>query len=85
MANINTFIPPGATSSYQANVNAPKQSLDQRFTNPLTINKRIKEARLQDDMKRKLQQEFAAMDLNNDGYITRNELHQYFVQIKVSK
>ena len=84
MANINIFIPPGATSSYQATKEQPKQALDQRFSNPLTINKRIKEARLHDDQRRKLMEEFAAMDLNNDGLITRDELHYYFEHVKVS-
>jgi len=33
-------------------------------------------------MKRQLMQEFAMIDVNQDGIITRPELHQYFKEVK---
>ena len=50
MANINVLIPPGATSSYAAQ--PVDQNVSTRLSNPNTIDKRIQEARLQDNMKR---------------------------------
>ena len=82
MANINVLIPPGATSSYAAH--PVDVNVSNRLSNPNTIDKRIQEARLQDNMKKQLVNEFAQIDTNQDGIITRPELHNYFIQVKVS-
>ena len=84
MANINVFIPPGSTSSYAAPVMDSHQNVAQRLSNPNTINKRITEARLQDDMRKKLKDEFDKIDLNQDGFVTKEELHDFFEREKVS-
>jgi len=47
----------------------------QRLSNPNSINKRIEEARLQDNMRKQLMAEFNIIDVNQDGSITRDELH----------
>jgi len=82
MANINTLIPPGATSSYGAPVVDSHMNIGQRLSNPNTINKRIEEKRMQDNMKRQLQSEFNIIDVNRDGQITRDELHNFFINEK---
>ena len=74
MANVNNFIPPGSTSSYQAPF-VDHQNVGQRLTNPNSINKRIEETRLQDNMRKQLISEFDIIDVNHDGSITRDELH----------
>ena len=48
MANINMLIPPGSTSSYAA---PAMENVAQRLSNPNTINERINEDRLQDQMR----------------------------------
>lgn len=70
MANINAFIPPGSTSAYAAPINDTHQNVEQRLSNPNTINKRILEDQLQHKMKEKLSAEFAQIDINQDGQVT---------------
>ena len=67
MANINTLIPPGSTSSYAAPIMDSHLNIGQRLSNPNTINRRIEEKRIQDNFKRKLQSEFRIIDVNRDG------------------
>ena len=74
MANINVFIPPGSTSSYSAPI-MDHQNVGARLTNPNTINNRVAEARLQDNMRKQLMDEFSKIDVNRDGQITKEELH----------
>lgn len=83
MSNINTLIPPGSTSSYGAPIVDSHMNIGQRLSNPNTINKRIEEKRMQDNMKRQLQNEFNIIDVNRDGQITRDELHNFFINEKV--
>jgi len=84
MANINVFIPPGSTSAYSAPVMDSHQNVGQRLSNPNTVNKRIHETRLQDNMRKQLMEEFMKMDTNRDGQVTKEELHEFFIQEKVS-
>ena len=66
MSNINVFIPPGSTSSYAAPVMDSHKNVAQRLSNPNTVNRRINEDRLQDQMRSQLQREFNTIDRNND-------------------
>ena len=83
MANINVLIPPGATSDYTAALEN-HHNVSNRLSNPNTIDMRIAEKRVQDKMRKDLRAEFGRIDLNNDGVITRDELHHYFINTKVS-
>ena len=47
------------------------------------VNDRIEEARLQDNMQKQLHAEFNLIDVNRDGTVTRDELHQFFILEKV--
>ena len=84
MANFNMVIPPGATSAYAAPIVDSHQNIGQRLLNPNTITKRIEEARLQDSMRSQLQDEFNMLDRNGDGIVTRHELYEFFIEVKVS-
>jgi len=50
MANINQILPPGSTSSYT--LPAQDVNVSARLSNLNTIDKRIQEARLNDNMKK---------------------------------
>ena len=76
--NANTFIPPGSTSQIHHPVVDARTSLGDRFRNPETIKARISKIRMQDDQRKKLTDEFAVIDLNKDGFISRVELHEFF-------
>lgn len=76
--NANTFIPAGATSSYQAPIADVRTPVGERFTNPNTTAKRIERARRDDIFKEKLIREFDIIDVNNDGQLQRQELDAYF-------
>ena len=67
MANANTFIPAGATSSFQAPVADARTPVGERFANPNTSAKRIEKARRDDQFKEKLIREFNEIDINRDG------------------
>ena len=76
--NVNTFIPPGATSQMvKPDVDA-RTSLGERFKNPETIKARIQKNRMLDDYRKALTDEFAQMDTNRDGCLERAELHEFF-------
>ena len=78
--NANTFIPAGATSSYQAPIADARTPVGERFANPNTVAKRIEKQRRDDNFKDKLSREFDGIDVNRDGYLERAELHQYFLE-----
>ena len=76
--NVNTFIPPGATSQMvKPDVDA-RTSLGERFKNPETIKARINKNRMLDDQRKNLTDEFAQIDTNKDGCLERSELHEFF-------
>lgn len=78
--NVNTFIPPGATSQmHKPDVDA-RTSLGERFKNPETIKARINKNRMMDDQRKSLTDEFAQIDANRDGCLDRTELHEFFRQ-----
>ena len=78
--NANTFIPAGATSSYQAPIADTRTPVGERFTNPNTTAKRIERARRDDIFKEKLIREFNEIDKNGDGQLERMELDEYFAK-----
>ena len=78
--NPNSFIPAGSTSSYQQPIADARTPVGERFSNPNTTMKRIELARVQDEYKRKLQEEFDKIDLNKDGQLTPDELHEFFLR-----
>ena len=47
------------------------------------VRDRIEEARQQDNMIKQLRAEFGVIDANNDRMITRDELHEFFLNEKV--
>ena len=84
MANINVFIPPGATSASASPIPDASYNVANRLSNPNTINKQIQQARILDQMRDKLEREFRKIDINADGMITKEELLNYFRNEKVT-
>ena len=77
MANINSFLPPGATSDFQSPM-TDNTNVGQRLANPHTMDKKVAEMNQNMDLMRKLEEEFKMIDVDNNGMITAQELADFF-------
>ena len=82
MANINAFLPPGATSDFSAPM-TDNTNVGQRLANPNTITKHIAEVNQNLDLMKKLEEEFKMIDVDQNGMITVDELIDFFRNEKV--
>ena len=73
MANVNAFIPPGATSSHRA-ADPDMQNVQSRLSNPNTIDRRINLQRMQDVQRKELGEQFKTIDRDGNGRISIDEL-----------
>lgn len=81
MANINAFIPPGSTSAYAAPIEDAHLNIEHRLSNPNTVNKRILEEQNNARIMEALRAEFATIDTNADGNISKQELANFFISL----
>ena len=66
--NYAAYVPPGATSNFNEKPEVdPRKSMNERFRDPETIEKKMAKLNMNADQKRDMMREFQEIDTNRDG------------------